>query len=369
MALHYKKITSTHKKKVATLIVVGSLFAGGVNANAAAAGGIIDKITQFVGGAFSSKNSEALADRIMVTTSQTAITPNQISAMMEASTKALIAAGIAEKQAFAIKGVVDAMKFPEPERLDPETGKLIPPITGGGLSSDLNCEALATKTLIQSKDKISDAENYNAHSRLASLYNTDPSVKRTNRVMRHIEFYCDVTEVSKGVCTFPEANMGSADTNYSALYSNDVLSMADVDAAVAYILNVVDPASTKISGCDTEMCNTVTAVNTSYQALANVAQGAFVNQMTDRMYYEYQGSKAGKELGKKNSIVVGGGGATSPADPNAPVPPVDPTKPVDPNAPKPTVDSTKPVDPNAPQTTTPKTTTPKTTPNTDGKKP
>jgi hypothetical protein len=355
MALHYKKITPTHKKKIATLVVVGALFGGGINANAALLDGVISAVSQFVGGSFSADNTEALTDRIMVASSQTAITPSQISVMMETSAKALFVAMSAEKQAYAIKDVVDGMKFSQPEYIDPETGEKVAPIVGAGLSSDLNCEALANKTVIQSKELISDTETYNAHRRLAQLYSTDPTVKQTNRVTRHIQSYCDVTEVSKGACSLVIGNMASADTNYANLYSNDALSNSDVDAAIAYVLNVVDPASTKIEGCETNMCNSVTAVNTSYQALSNVAQGAFLNQMTDRMYYEYQGSKAGKELGKSTNVVVGGGtGTSTPAtDPTTPTKPADQTKP----------DSTTPAGSATPATT------PSTTKTTEATKP
>lgn len=362
MALHYKKITPTHKKKIAAVIVVGALFGGGINANAALLDGVVGAVSNFIGGSFSADNTEALTDRIMVASSQTAITPSQISVMMETSAKALFVAMSAEKQAYAIKDVVDGMKFSQPEHVDPETGEMVAPIVGAGLSSDLNCEALANKTIIQSKELISDTETYNAHRRLAQLYTTDPTVKQTNRVTRHIQNYCDVTEVAKGVCSLVIGNMASADTNYSNLYSNDALSNADVDAAIAYVLNVVDPANTKIEGCESNMCNTVTAVNTSYQALSNVAQGAFLNQMTDRMYYEYQGSKAGKELGKSTNVVIGGSGtgtstpATDPAAPATPETPETPTTPADQTKPNATTPAGSTTTPAATPSTTPSTT-------------
>lgn len=339
MALHYNKITTNHKKKAITLIVVATLFGGGVNANAGLKDGIVDAVVNFLGKGFSTKDNELLTDRITVASSQTAIAPSEISEMMQASTKALVAAQIAEKQAFLIKSVIDGQTFYNPQRLDPETGEKIKPIVGAGLSSDLNCEALADKTLTQSKEIISDVENYNAHRRLAQLYNANHSVKQTNRVTRHIENYCDVTEVAQGACSLSLGNSGSADTNYSMMYSTNVLSSADVDAGVAFTLNIIDPASTVIEGCSGSICQAASVVNTSYQALANVSQGAFLAQMTDRMYYEFQGSRAGKELGKSTNVVVGGG--VSANDPNTPAP-TDPNVPVDPNAP------VVPVDPNAP---------------------
>src|SRR5699024_3473305 len=114
------------------------------------------------------------------------------------------------------------------------------------------------------------------------LYNANYAVKQTNRVTRHIESYCDVSEVAQGACSLSLGNSGSADTSYANMYTNDVLSSADVDAGVAFTLNVIDPASTVIEGCSGSICQAATAVNTSYQALANVSQGAFLAQMTDR---------------------------------------------------------------------------------------
>lgn len=334
MALHYEKITKTHKKKAITLIVVATLFSGGINANADVKDSITNAVGKFLGAGFSTKDNELLTDRITVASSQTALAPVEINEMMQASTKALVAARIAEKQAYVMKNVIDGQTFYEPQKIDPDTGKLTAPIVGAGLSSDLNCEALANKTLVQSKELISDTENYNAHRRLAQLYNAKPSVKQTNRITRHIENYCDVTEVATGACSLSVGNSGSADTNYAVMYTNDVLSNDDVDASVAFTLNIIDPASTVIEGCDGSICQAATAVNTSYQAMANVTQGAFLAQMTDRMYYEFQGSRAGKELGKSTNVVVGGGGTTpAPSDTTAPpktTTPETPAKPVDP---------------------------------------
>ena len=367
MALHYNKITTNHKKKAITLIVVATLFGGGVNANAGLKDDVISAVTSFFGKGFSTKDNELLTDRLMVASSQTAIAPSEISEMMQASTKALVVAQLAEKQAYIIKNVIDGQQFYQPRRLNAETGETVAPIIGAGLSSDLNCEALAEKTLIQSKDIISDTENYNAHRRLAQLYNAKHSVKQTNRITRHIENYCDITEVSRGVCSLALGNSGSADTSYSVMYGTDVLSSSDVDAAVAFTLNLIDPASTVIEGCDGSICQAATAVNTSYQAIANVSQGAFLAQMTDRMYYEYQNSRAGKELGKSTNIVIGGGvtanddGTTPPAvDPNAPPVPVDPNAPPKTTEPIGDMGGTKPTTP--PATTPPATTPPATKP-------
>lgn len=342
MALHYEKITKTHKKKAITLIVVATLFGGGINANADVKDSIVGAVGKFLGAGFSTKDNEMLTDRITVATSQTALAPVEINEMMQASTKALVAAEIAQKQAYVMKNVIDGQTFYEPQKIDPETGKLTAPIVGAGLSSDLNCEALANKTVIQSKELISDSENYNAHRRLAQLYSVKPSVKQTNRITRHIENYCDVTEVATGSCSLALGNSGSADTSYAVMYTNDVLSNKDVDASIAFTLNVIDPASTVIEGCDASICRAATAVNTSYQAIANVSQGAFLAQMTDRMYYEFQGSRAGKELGKSTNVVVGGGNAPAPSEPttppttttpDAPAKPVDPPKTTDPKNP------------------------------------
>ena len=330
MALHYNKPTSNFKKKAITLLVVGALFGGGINANAGLKDGILDAVNSFIGKGFSTKDNELLTDRLMVASSQTAIAPSEISEMMQASTKGLVVAQMAEKQAYVMKNVIDGITFHEPQVLDPETGEMTTPMVGAGLSSDLNCEALAEKTVVQSKELISEAENYNAHRRLAKLYSAHNDVKQKNRTLRHIESYCDVTEVANGSCSLSLGNSGSADTNYSIMYANDVLSSDDVDAGVAFALNIIDPSSTVIEGCSSSICQAATVVNTSYQALANVSQGAFVAQMTDRMYYEYQGSKAGKELGKSTNISEGGG--AKPTDPNNPADSTDPNKPTDPNA-------------------------------------
>ena len=314
MALQYKKPHSPHKKKLAVVLVSFVMLGGGATAHALSLGGIVDYATELMGKAFSTNDADIVADRILVASSQTSLAPMEIGEMQDTAAKALIVTQTAERQAHAIKDVVDGMSFGRPTGIDPETGETIPAIIGGGLSDGLNCVALADKTLIQSKDKIKETEIYNAHQRLAALYTTDPRAKQANRVNRHLDNYCDVSEVAAGVCTFSKNGDGSADSRYGTIYNQDVLSIDAVDSALSYILNLIDPTTSTVEGCDTPVCNNITAVNTSYQALGNVAQGAFLSQMTDRMYYEYQGSKAGKALGAKNAASGSTGGTTTTPD-------------------------------------------------------
>lgn len=322
MALHYKKPQSPHRKTLIAAVVSLTMLGGAATANAFSFGGIFDYATELFSKAFSTDNADIVADRLKIASSQTALAPMEIGEMQDSAAKALIVTMQADRQAHAIKDVIDGMSFGRPAGIDPETGEKIPPIVGGGLSDGLNCVALADKTLVQSKDKIKDVEIYNAHQRLAALYTSDPKAKQTNRINRHLDKYCDVSEVAAGTCTFSVDAEGSADTKYSTIYSADVLSVSGVDSALSFILNLIDPTTSTVEGCDTPICNGINAANTSYQALGNVAQGAFLGQMTDRMYYEYAGSKAGKALGAKNAIDGGmeGGGASTPTPPALPDP-------------------------------------------------
>ena len=323
MALQYNKPRSPHKKRLAVVLVSMSMLGGAATANAISVGGIVDYAKELMGKAFSTKDAEIVADRFSVASSQTALAPMEIGEMQDSAAKALIVTQQADRQAHAIKEVIEGMTFGRPTGINPETGEKIPAIIGGGLSDGLNCVALADKTLVQSKDKIKEAEIYNAQQRMAGLYTSDPRAKQTNRINRHLDNYCDVSEVAAGICTFSSDGDGSADTKYGTIYNSDVLSVSAVDSALSYILNLIDPTTSTVEGCVSAICNNITAVNTSYQALGNVAQGAFLGQMTDRMYYEYQGSKAGKALGAKNAINGGteGGGTTTPTtpQPSAPV--------------------------------------------------
>ena len=324
MALQYKKPESPSKKKLATAVVVSLSVMGGIaTANALSFGDIGNYASDLMSKAFSTDDAEIVADRILVASSQTSLAPMEIGEMQDSAAKALIVTQTADRQAHAIKDVVDGMSFGRPAGIDPETGKAIPAIIGGGLSEGLNCVALADKTLVQSKNKIKDAELYNAHQRLAALYTSDPRAKQTNRINRHLDNYCDVSEVAAGVCTFSHNGDGSSDTKYGTIYNEDVLSIDAVDSALSYILNLIDPTTSTVEGCDSAICNNINAVNTSYQALGNVAQGAFLGQMTDRMYYEYQGSKAGKELGAKN-VASGSAGNDSKDSESTPTTPTTP---------------------------------------------
>lgn len=321
MALHHKKPTSYRKTKITLLVGAIAVFSG-ASANAVSLSSLYDSISRFIAQGFSQENGEAVTDILLVSNSQTAIAPSEISEMMQDTSQTLAATLIAERQAYSMKEVIDGMTVGEPATIDTKTGIANPVIVGAGVSSDLTCEALADKSIALSKDLIRDTETYNAHARLAKLYSYDHAARQTNRANRHIENYCDITEVAQGVCMLSKGGFGSIDSDYGALYSTDVLSNDGVDAAIAYTLNVIDPATTKIKGCDAPVCNTISAVNTSYQALANVSQGAFLGQMTDRMYYEYQGSKAGKELGKSTNITAG----STPASPATPTNPADTTQ-------------------------------------------
>lgn len=331
MALQYKKPESPHKKKLAAVVIGFSVMGGIATANALSFSGIGDYASDLMSKAFSTDDAEIVADRILVASSQTSLAPMEIGEMQDSAAKALIVTQTADRQAHSIKEVVDGMSFGRPAGFDPETGETIPAIIGGGLSEGLNCVALADKTLIQSKGKIKDAELYNAHQRLAALYTSDPRAKQTNRINRHLDNYCDVSEVAAGVCTFSHDGDGSADTKYGTIYNQDVLSIDAVDSALSYVLNLIDPTASTVEGCDSAICNNINAVNTSYQALGNVAQGAFLGQMTDRMYYEYQGSKAGKELGAKNAA-NGSAGDDSTGSETTPTTPKTPTTPTTDNA-------------------------------------
>lgn len=292
-----KKERGKPQKRLTVAFVALGLL-GGMSANALS--------LSEMGGAVAvalKKNTDSILSILEVENAQTAITPNQVGQTMEGANKTLAIAAVSENTARRVQDTIKDHSFADAiELTDPKTGKPMKTMVGAGLSSDLNCEALATKTVRQTKNIIKKQEDYSANQRLASLYTYDPLAKHKNRIARHLDNYCDITETAQGVCPLVVNGLESADSDYSKLYSKDALTIDDVEAATAFTLNVIDPISSDIKGCDTIACNRVTAVNTSYQAMSNVVQGAFVSQMNDRMYFEYQGTRAGKNLGKSTNI-------------------------------------------------------------------
>lgn len=341
MSLQYRQEPKKTPKRLLLASIVATTLFGGVSA--------------FALSAFSLTDGAMVTDRISIASSQTSLAPVEIAEMMDSSAKALMTSQIATRNAYAIKKVIDDMTYSQRDSIDPKTGEVVPAMVGAGMTSNMNCEAVANQTIRQTKNIIKDAEAYTASQRLAQLYTADPSMKQSKRVSVHLDKYCDVTEVAASVCTFARSGDGSADTNYRTISGNAVLTFDGVDAGVAFIKNIVDPVDARIAGCDTNVCNAISTVNTSYQALASSSQGAFINQMNDRMFYEYRGSKAGKEIGKNTNIVGSGGVAAPPTGTGegATTPPV--TEP-------PVTDTTKPPVTDVTDTTKPPVTTPTPTP-------
>lgn len=326
MSLHHQSPKTPPKMTtIATMLVLG-LF-GGATANAVDLPSVSGAVSSFINNALSKANQNT-SDAINITTSQTAMSPPAIQGAMTDSTNMKEVLAMSERQAYRIKDVIADYSFSQAATVDPKTGEPVRAIVGAGITSSMNCAAQAEKTMTLTKTEVKGAENFNASSRLAQLYTNDAGTKRRNRVARHLTNFCDITETASGICPLQVTGMGSADTDYSRLHSSDVLSADDVDASVAFTLNISDPLQSNIEGCNDPICNQVTAVNTAYQALSNVAQGAFVSQMNDRMYYEFKGGKAGADLGtdtniKDASAGIGGSGATPDANAEEAVQPKD----------------------------------------------
>lgn len=299
-----KQAQSKPNKKLTLAFVVIGLF-GGASANAILGNGSL------TGGLDSLYlNSGKIISMLEVGSTQTSITPNQTGQVMDGASKASAIAFVAENTARRAQQTMKDFSFVDSIVRTDENGELVPSIVGAGLSSGLNCEALAEKVTTQTKNIVKEQENFTASQRLARLYTYDNSAKQRNRISRHLNNHCDITETASGICPLMMNGQESADTDYSMLHTKDALSIDDVDAASSFTLNIIDPSNTEIEGCDSAVCNQITAVNTSYQAMSNVVHGAFVNQMNDRMYFEYQGTRAGKNLGKDTNIKIGGSEGT-----------------------------------------------------------
>lgn len=306
MSLRHQKPKTPPKMTTITTMLVLGLF-GGASANAVGLSSVTDAISGFVMNALG-QASQNTGDAFLVTTTQTSMAPPAIQGAMTDATNMKEVLSMSEDQAHRIRDVIADYSFAQQTTTNPETGEPVRPIIGAGLSSGLGCKAQAEKTISLTKDELKRAEDFNASSRLAQLYTNDAGTKRRNRIARHLNNYCDITETASGICPLQASGMGSADADYSRFYASDALSVEGVDASVAFTLNISDPLQSNVEGCDAPICNQITAVNTAYQALSNVAQGAFVSQMNDRMYYEFRGVKAGKDLGTDTNIKDGSAG-------------------------------------------------------------
>lgn len=158
---------------------------------------------------------------------------------------------------------------------------------GIGVSNHFTCIPQAERTTAVSKEIMSRRSTESQMMTAASGYAETTADKRGKRAYDHLNFFCDSTEVAQGLCIPRPNGLGGADSNYSTIANNSLLTEETEQAAYAFMLNVTDPSSTDYDTCDSIACDSIETTNRVYKALSSMSQNAFLNQINDAKVLEF----------------------------------------------------------------------------------
>lgn len=163
-----------------------------------------------------------------------------------------------------------------------------------GFSDAFTCSPHAERTATVTRSKTSDSNTSNSMMIASGSYSSTGTTKKAARTFEHLSSFCDSSEMSQGLCISQPNGLGGADSNYSTIQSNSVLTPELEQAAYAFMLNVTDPSSTEEDICNTVACETLKTQTRVYQALSSMSQNAFINQINDSKLYQPAGADSGK---------------------------------------------------------------------------
>lgn len=239
---------------------------------------------------FQSEQGDGVSSRILVSSAQSAVEPQQVGSSMQSSMKAAMAAAMAENQAHRILKVHEDMQI------------------GKGISPAFQCVATAERTKAQSIIFGGQETAAKDSLVLAADYSNSEADKHADRTYVHLTKFCDVTEAAAGVCLPSVTGMAGKDTDYSIIHNSNVLSQEALEASYAYMRNVVDPTQVDIAGCETDICTAVSTTSKAYKGLSSMIHGAYLNQISDASRHDY--GEIGTDTNAKldadgNPVVVG----------------------------------------------------------------
>lgn len=214
------------------------------------------------------KQSDQVTAILEVNRAQTARTPADIGQHRVATMAERMAA---EQAVNTTKNIIEALE-------DVTFGK--------GLSPTMACTVIEEKKTHAIKQELSSQVRTAISQSNAALHYSNDGDRRAMRAKHHYAKYCDITEAAQGACLVAGNAQGGMDTDYNNIHGNLTLSPEQIDAGYGFMHNVVDPAKSDYSFCDTLACEAVSQTESQYHALGSMVQNAFLSQMQDSIAYD-----------------------------------------------------------------------------------
>lgn len=157
---------------------------------------------------------------------------------------------------------------------------------GKGVTPTMACTATEEKKTHTVKQELSSQVRTAISQSNAAMHFAKDGDRRAMRAKQHYEKYCDITEVAQGACLASPNSKGGMDTDYGNIQSNLTLDDEQIDAAYGFMHNIIDPAKSDYSFCDTLACEAISQTEAQYHALGSMVQNTFLNQMQDAIAYD-----------------------------------------------------------------------------------
>lgn len=157
---------------------------------------------------------------------------------------------------------------------------------GKGLSPTMACNIIEEKQTHTVKQELSSQVRTAISQSNAAMHFSKDGDRRAMRAKQHYENYCDITEVAQGACLASGNTRGGMDTDYSNIHNNLTLTDEQIDAGYGFMHNIIDPAKSDYSFCDTLACEAISQTEAQYHALGSMVQNTFLNQLQDSIAYD-----------------------------------------------------------------------------------
>lgn len=201
---------------------------------------------------------------IAITTKQTALSGNQVSASYLASGQQLATAISSISMS---NNVVDAIVSTDPKMGQPNTIKCVAQQQGG-----LHVEAESQRD----KDRGHLMRTYSS-SRITSQVDANKQMLSSHRAL-----YCTASEAKQGMCEMAPNGMQGWDSNYAGAFNEATLSPEAELAGYAYIAMVSDYRAGSKTDCKDVACNAAQANQMGLSAISSMSANSLVDQITDR---------------------------------------------------------------------------------------
>lgn len=157
---------------------------------------------------------------------------------------------------------------------------------GVGLSPTMTCGVIEEKQSHTVKQELSaQVRTAISQSNAATHFSKDGD-RRAMRAKHHYEKYCDITEMAQGACLVSGNRRGGMNTDYANIHNNLTLTEEQIDAGYGFMHNIIDPAKSDYSFCNTLACEAVAQTEAQYHALGSMVQNTFLNQLQDSIAYD-----------------------------------------------------------------------------------